>query len=167
MEEIEEFEDEEEEEKKSPLKWILIVVLLAGLAGGGYWGYQKLMRSSENAPSGSQRASVKSPAQRESVFGQIYSLETFVVNLSEKGGKRYLKAKIEVEYTREEVLPELESRLPQIRDVVLLILSSKTMLNIQTIEGKLNLKNELISKINQILKTGSIRGLFFTEFVIQ
>jgi flagellar FliL protein len=164
--EIEEIE-EEESEKKSPVKWIALVVILAGLVGGGYWGYLKYFKNSFAATRASSGSSGKASKEFNNGFGQIYSLDTFVVNLSDKGGKRYLKAKIEVEYTQPTVQDELVGRLPQIRDSILLTLSSKTMTDIQNIEGKLSLKTELIVKINQVLKTGKIRGLFFTEFVIQ
>jgi flagellar FliL protein len=168
VEEIEEFEDEEsEDEKKSPLKWIIMVVALVALAGGGYWGYQTFFVQTSTASPSQQVSSGSTRASLNSGFGQIYSLDTFVVNLSEKGGKRYLKTKIEVEYTHEATHNELVSRTPQIRDSILIILSSKTMQEIQNVEGKLSLKNELLVKINQMLRAGKIRGLFFTEFVIQ
>jgi len=53
------------------------------------------------------------------------------------------------------------------RDVILLHLSSKTLDEIRSIDGKVELKNALIKRINQVLKQGKIRNLFFTQFVIQ
>ena len=51
--------------------------------------------------------------------------------------------------------------------MILLLLSSKSLDEIQTVEGKIALRQELIQRINQILTTGKIRNLYFTEFVIQ
>lgn len=110
---------------------------------------------------GSQTASA--PAD----FGQIFDLETFVVNLGDQGGKRYLKTKIALEYGSEALGKEMITRLPQLRDMILLLLSSKTLDQIQDIDGKIALRNELMSRINQTLQQGRIKNLYFTEFVIQ
>jgi flagellar FliL protein len=100
-------------------------------------------------------------------FGQIFDLDTFVVNLGDQGGKRYLKTKIALEYASEAVGKEMTTRLPQLRDMILLLLSSKTLDQIQDIDGKIALRNELMARINQTLQQGHIKNLYFTEFVIQ
>ncbi len=100
-------------------------------------------------------------------FGQIFDLDTFVVNLGDQGGKRYLKTKIALEYGSEAVGREMTTRLPQLRDMILLLLSSKTLDQIQDIDGKIALRNELMARINQTLQQGHIKNLYFTEFVIQ
>jgi flagellar FliL protein len=100
-------------------------------------------------------------------FGQIFDLDTFVVNLGDQGGKRYLKTKIALEYGSEAVGKEMTTRLPQLRDMILLLLSSKTLDQIQDIDGKIALRNELMARINQTLQQGHIKNLYFTEFVIQ
>ena len=84
-----------------------------------------------------------------------------------QGGKRYLKTKIDIEYTRAELAEELKQRLPQLRDVILLLLSNKSLDEIQGVEGKIALRRELILRINQVLQGGKIRNLYFTQFVIQ
>ena len=148
---------------KFPLKLILIGVAVLVLAGGGYVGWTMVKTDPEVAadPSASNQ---KAP---EPEVGQTFSMDPFVVNLNEAGGKRYLKSKIELEYMEEGVLKELESRLPQMRDVILLHLSSKSLDEVQSVDGKIELKNALIKRINQILKQGKIRNLYFTQFVIQ
>jgi len=90
-----------------------------------------------------------------------------VVNLNDPGGKRYLKITIELEYTSEEVGAELAQRVPQLRDLIILQLSSKSLDDIQSVDGKIALRRELVQRINQILTSGKIRNLFWTQFVIQ
>ncbi len=154
-------EEGEGEKKKLPLKWIIIGVVVFLLVGGGILGWFMLKGGDkEDAPH-------KPTTVSESGFGQIFPLEIFVVNLNDPGGKRYLKTKIELEFVREGFGEELNNRLPQIRDAVLLLLSDKSIENVRGIDGKIALRNELIKKINQILETGKIRNLYFTEFVIQ
>ena len=165
----EEIENEAQEEvppRKSPLKWVLIGVAVLVLAGGGYVGWTMVrgdLETISEQPSDQQ----ESKTAPEPDVGQIFTMDPFVVNLNEPGGKRYLKSKIELEFVDEGVRLELDSRLPQLRDVILMHLSSKALDEIQSVDGKIELKNALIKRINQVLKQGKIRNLYFTQFVIQ
>ena len=94
-------------------------------------------------------------------------MESFVVNLNDPGGKRYLKTTLELESSSKDFSEELQSKMPQIKDAIVMILSSKSLADIQGIDGKISLRKALILKINTILKQNKIRNLYFTEFVIQ
>jgi flagellar FliL protein len=160
--------DENEEttkEKGSPLKFVIIGVLVLVLAVGGFLGWMLLGSSDDDLTEG-VGVGESEPAVEE-IASQTYPLETFVVNLNDPGGKRYLKTNIELEFFSEEVKAELERRLPQLRDLILLQLSSKSLDEIQSVDGKIALRGELIQRINQTLTSGKIRNLYFTEFVIQ
>ena len=63
--------------------------------------------------------------------------------------------------------PELDKLKPAIRDLIIRILSSKTVPEISTSKGKEKLKQEIAKQINAILSTGEIRHVYFTAFVIQ
>lgn len=153
----------EPKKKKSPLLFIIIGVAVLLLGGGGFVAYTMFFKSPAPAPDAAAPEAAKPAAS----FGKVYKLDTFVVNLSDPGGKRYLKTRIELEFINPEVEEELNGRLPQIRDVVLLLLSSKTLEDVQGVEGKIALRNELLMRINQILKTGKLKNLYFTEFIVQ
>jgi flagellar FliL protein len=149
--------------KKSPLKLILIIGAVILLTGGGVAGW--LFLGGAKGPAGHVAGNGEATSD---VSGDlIYEMEIFVVNLNDPGGKRYLKTKISLEYTGAELTDELKLRQPQLRDVMLLLLSSKTLEDIQGTEGKIILRRELILRINQALQKGKIRNLYFTEFVIQ
>lgn len=155
--------NEKAEKKKSPLMLIIILVVVALLlAGGGVVGWVMLGGEKSTEPS-----EIQTKTELEAALGLIFDLETFVVNLNDPGGKRYLKTKIDLEYTAPLLAEELKQRLPQLRDVILLLLSNKSLNDIQGVEGKIALRSELILRINQVLKTGKIRNLYFTQFVIQ
>jgi flagellar protein FliL len=152
-----------DKKKKLPLKLIVIIGAVILLAGGGAAGW--LLLGGAKKPAGHVAGNGK--AASEVPGDLIYEMEIFVVNLNDPGGKRYLKTKISLEYTGAELTDELKLRQPQLRDVVLLLLSSKTLEEIQGTEGKIILRRELILRINQALQKGKIRNLYFTEFVIQ
>jgi flagellar FliL protein len=65
------------------------------------------------------------------------------------------------------VKEELDARLPQIRDALIVLLSSKQISDITDFEGKALLKEDILVRLNDLLETGSIRSALFTEFVVQ
>ena len=99
----------------------------------------------------------------------ICPINSFVVNLLDKQnvGKRYLKVTIQLEVGKEEDKLLIENHNPQLRDTILLLLSSQTLKEINTMEGKLELKQALLSRMKQILGDGVVRSIYFTEFVVQ
>jgi flagellar FliL protein len=103
----------------------------------------------------------------EAVVRQVHSLDTFVANLSDRGLTRYLRIGIVLELTSEDAVTEVEERLSQVRDAILMKIPTKTSRDVQTVEGKRALCDEIMSDLNYLLKNGSITNIFFTEFIIQ
>jgi len=165
--EIESKEEDKDKakEKKSMVKPILIIAVVVSLLGGGFLAWKsgvvaKLIGTPE-------RNTKTAEPLKSQEMGPVYSMETFLVNLNEPQGKRYLKAKVTLELDTEKVQVEIEKRLPQIRDAVLTMLSSKAYGDISDLTGKYQLRAEVISMINSYLKTGRIANVYFTEFIVQ
>jgi len=100
-------------------------------------------------------------------LGPIMPLKPFIVNLSDAGGRNYLKIEITLEFDKEIVQTEVENKMPLIKDSLLLLLATKSFESIQTAEGKLVLKNEIITRLNRFISTGVIQNIYFTDFVVQ
>lgn len=100
-------------------------------------------------------------------MGPTKRLETFIVNLADKGGTRYLRVSMDLELENEEAVEVIEKRLPKIRDAILMILPTKKYEDIATVEGKSALRNEMLTKINELMKPEEIKNIYFTEFVVQ
>ena len=94
-------------------------------------------------------------------------LDPFIVNLADAQGQRYLKAVIQLETDNASADGEINGKLPQIRDEILMILSNKTFDDIATVSGKRMLKREIVSAINRYLASGQVTQVYFTEFVVQ
>jgi len=171
-EEKENQETEEKEEKKEGgsklLLIIIIVLLLLLLIIGGVVAYFLLSSNNEdqNQPQ-QQKVEKKHKVSDMAEIGPIYPLDPFIVNLVSASANRYLKCKIDLELDAPELQQEVDKKLPAIRDLIIRILSSKSVEEIQTAKGKEKLKEEIKRKINSILTTGEIRHVYFTEFVIQ
>ncbi len=97
----------------------------------------------------------------------LVKIPTVTVNLADKDPIRYLKLGMDVELTTGESAQTLESQIPKVRDAVIIILSGKTYADLATTAGKLTIKNEISSRINQIIGAPRVVQIYFTDFVIQ
>lgn len=178
---------EGEEKKKSGnmLLIIIIVVLVLILVIGGV--IFALMSGNHEAEAGSEgsvqkEASAhdeKAPAEGEHAasggshgevsteVGIMFPLDLFTVNLLSESGRRYLKIEMNLELEGEELALELETKKPVLRDVIIRILSGKSLEEVSTIKGKETLKEEILTDLNQRVKDGKIKNVYFTDFVVQ
>jgi flagellar basal body-associated protein FliL len=54
-----------------------------------------------------------------------------------------------------------------VRDAMIVLLSSKQLSDITDFEGKALLKEDILERLNDLLDTGSVQSVLFTEFVVQ
>lgn len=99
--------------------------------------------------------------------GLMYPLDIFTVNLLSESGRRYLKVEMNLELEGEELSPELDTKKPVFRDIIIRILSSKSLEEISTIKGKEKLKEQIVGELNTRLKDGKVKNVYFTDFVVQ
>jgi flagellar FliL protein len=99
--------------------------------------------------------------------GSLVSFEPFIANLADDGGRRYLKATFQIDFGTATVPPTMQARLPQTRDLLLTLFTSKTFDEIRTPEGKQQLREEIIARVNQVLDRDLAKAVYFTEFIVQ
>jgi len=162
-EEKDEEKQEETGKKAFPLKLVIIVVLVLLVAGGGFMVWKKMSAPKEKG----QIVAIKEKDKGKPDMGPIYPMETFIVNLLDQTGKRYLKIQIQLELDNEAVKQEIDRRMPQFKDAIISLLSSKSIPDINSVEGKMQLRAELAALFNQYLKSGKITNVFFMDFIIQ
>lgn len=159
---------------------LLVVVLLLGglivvlLASGGDSGEQDPAAATTEVHAApvaqGGKPAAGAPKERSNDFfnvGPMYPLDQFLVNLLSETGSRYLKMTINIELSSELLTPEIEQKKPLLRDIVIRILSSKTYEDISTTKGKERLKDEIAAKINETLRDGYVKNVFFTDFIVQ
>lgn len=158
--------EDESPKKRSLIKLIGIGAVSLGLVGGGgYFGYKKFVAKKQEAAEAS--ASAKANAKVANQIGPLFKMDTFIVNLSGDSGSRYLKATMQLELSDVAVTDELMGRNPQVRDLILTLLSSKSFADISSTAGKFALREEMVSRLNEVLASGEVRQVYFTEFVVQ
>lgn len=97
----------------------------------------------------------------------MVAIDEFIVNIISEDGRHYVKASLTLELDKEDVIEETRKRMPQIRDSILLLVGNKTFEELQDLQGKKQLKAELVSKINSFLQAGKVKAIYFTDFVVQ
>ncbi len=146
------------------------MVFMLGLGGGLFMMWNKLsaMETQARRTTGDgEPADRDTPVSVEKMLGPIFPLDTFIVNLADKGGKRYLRITIDLELDSEKLESEIEKRLPQVRDSILMILPSKRFADISPMAGKIALRDEILETLNGFLTQGKITNIYFKEFVVQ
>lgn len=190
MAEKEKDEHETEEGKKKPGNMLLIIiigVLALILIIGGVVAFLMMgnhdaaaeashgtktevaanAHSTEGGQSGEGSAGMPMGGEAMTEVGLMFPLDQFTVNLLSESGRRYLKCEINLEMGGEELSPELEEKKPIFRDIIIRILSSKSLEEISTVKGKEKLKEQIVNELNLRLKDGKVRNIYFTDFVVQ
>ncbi|MGD8285222.1 MAG: flagellar basal body-associated FliL family protein [Desulfobacterales bacterium] len=144
----------------------VVLVLLLGMGGGLFMMWNKLSTLDAKGPSAVNEQPGKAP-EAQPLLGPIFPLDTFIVNLADKGGNRYLRITMDLELNDSAMENELEKRLPQVRDSILMILPTKRFEDISSAEGKTALRDEMREKLNSFLAQGQVTNIYFKEFVVQ
>jgi Flagellar basal body-associated protein len=148
----------------------LAVVNMLVVAGVGFMLYQGKKKEAaepkiEHVIKGEAEAQHKEATEEKEVVGKVVPLETFIVNLAGSKGRKVAKVNMELEIKGDHAAEEIDKRKAQIRDIIIIILSSKTYEEVEKREGKDNLRNEIKDTINSFLVQGKISNVFFTEFI--
>ena len=162
-------EVKEEPAKKGPLKLIIIIVVaLVVLGGGGLFAWSKFSKSDVEAEEEevSKKVAEGHGEEEEKPTGFL-KLAPFVVNLSEDVGTTYLKLTVVLEMDDTESVSGAEMIMPKMRDAIIVLLSSKKFDEIGTVDGKFQLREEIVARVNHILSGSKVKTAYFTEFIVQ
>jgi flagellar FliL protein len=144
----------------------VLCLLVLGMGGGLFMIWNKLsaVSAQPESPEGDKNAE-KAKAEQA---GKMVSLDTFIVNLADPGGNRYLRVTMDLEIVGgKPAEDEMAKRTPQLRDAILMILPTKRYADISTTEGKTAMREELAVAINGLLASAKVARIYFKEFVIQ
>ena len=172
----------EEGGKKSNKLILIIVVVVLLLGSGGGAAYYMLGTTGDKAVAteGEDDEDDEDEEDTESEDGAsaakdafYFSLDpAFVVNFQGKSRARYLQVNIDGMTRKEQVKLEVTKHQPQIRNNVVLLLSSQEYDVLIKPEGKDTLRKDILKEINKILenetgKEDSVEDIYFTNFVMQ
>ena len=153
---------------------VIIVALVAVLMLGGgkkegakEGGGHGEAKTEEKKAEGGGHGGGGAEAGKAGGAANIHELDPFIVNIYDGQELRYLKVKIEFELAAPEAKAELDGKKAQLKDAILILLTTKTLQDIQDLNGKNQLRDEILAAANKIIPPGKIAKVYFTDFVVQ
>ncbi len=98
----------------------------------------------------------------------VFLLGDFTANMAshDRSGK-FVRVEIKLQMSDEDMADELKEKNIVIRDAVIEEMSLKRFADVSTPKGKLDLKNNIKTRLNSIVGDGEIEDVYFTQFIIQ
>ena len=152
---------------KKLLTFVFMALNLAVLGTGSYLVYMSTL-GVKQASLSNEQAERDLASFEETLRGDpvLYTMAPFNTNL-EGVPRRLVRVELSLEMMDEEGYEEVIGIVPQARDSIMRILNSKTFADIETVQGKLHLKNQVVADLNASLRKGVVKNVYFNELVVQ
>jgi flagellar FliL protein len=172
---------EEAKAPKKPLNLVLIgqlvfAVINLGMVGiGAYFIYASTLGWRAPQITEQQLAEQHEKEVRESsqqVGPLVYTMDKFTVNLAGdplRDPRRTIQLEVNLDMLNKEGFEEVINNdlRAKARDKIIQILGNKSYAEVETIQGKLFLKDQIAMELNSILDKGVVKDVYFTNFVVQ
>jgi flagellar FliL protein len=100
--------------------------------------------------------------------GVMVGLDDIIVTLAgDTRRPHYLRININLEVKDKVTAESVRMRRPQMRDVVIMALSEKTLDDLSKIGGKMNLRAEIFKRLDESIPGGKLMNVYFSDLVIQ
>lgn len=135
---------------------VIVIVLLGGAGGGAFWWMRGGTAKAATEPELEERG--------------LVSFEPFLVNLTDDGNTRFLKATIQLVFESEKEAKHVEESpvvVGHLRSVVLELLAEESASKLVTPEGKEALKKKIREQTSTLVPHQKVIDVLFSEFVVQ
>lgn len=163
-------EEGKSKEKKSnqlPLVLVFFGVNLLGLIVGTYLVFFSTFLFHTTSLSEEElQKQMEEEWKQESMESLLYTMATFNANL-DGIPRRLIQIQVNLSMLDTEGFEEIVSLEAKARDTIIRILNTKSFRDIESVQGKLRLKNQIINQLNAFLKRGIVKGIYFSSFAVQ
>ena len=97
---------------------------------------------------------------------EFFTIESIVVNPAETGGTRYLSCSVSFEVPKES-MPAFKEKEVKIKDILITILSSKTVDELADIKQRNDMRKQILAVVNRFTTPAEADAVFLTDFVLQ
>lgn len=164
----------EDKKVKNPLLTILVMIItaLAFYLLFKQFEIQKVAEKLYEQPSSTPQGIANSPyypKAKENFSIVEYPFGRFTANLARPSGpQRFLKVTMVllVETPTNDKLKEIINNTPTLRDEIINIFNTATPRDVLKLEGREVMKNLILQHINNKLKMDTIKGILFTQFLV-
>ena len=98
---------------------------------------------------------------------EFFTVESIVVNPAETGGTRYLSCSVSFEVASKEDLKAFEEKSVKIKDLLITILSSKTVDELADIKLRNDMRRQILTVVNRFTMPAQATAVYLTDFVLQ
>ncbi len=146
---------------------MFITFNLSGLGVGSYWVYSATV--GYESPYILEET-LRKPASLLEEFektSNIYTMDKFIVNLSGQP-RRTIRLQVNLDMMSARSFTEImeSEKTAKARDSIIRLLNDKTYSDLESIQGKLFLKDKIVEEVNKVLTAGLVKDVYFTDFVI-
>ncbi len=99
--------------------------------------------------------------------GELVSVSDLIVNPAGTGGRRFLKVAASIELTDAKLAAELEGRQAPLRDLLIRELSARTLEELTDPTAKEEMRQSILEELEAMMGPDVVKGLYFTEYVVQ
>jgi flagellar FliL protein len=152
------------------MKLAFAVVNLGVTGGGAYLVYASTLgwKTPVITEEALVTAEEKEAASKMNLDPFIYTMDKFTVNLDGKP-QRTIRIEVNLEMLGKEGFEEVinTANRAKARDKIVRLLNEKNYSELETIQGKLFLKDKIAMEMNGLLRQGVVKDVFFSEFVVE
>lgn len=159
---------------RKPLVLMILIIVnslaMLGVGAGLYMYSQSTRQALRNeteivdAEDGKKEETKEVAAKDEA---KMVQLESFIINLNGSEGYKFMKITMSLEVDNVAAQEEITKRQAQVRDTIVVLLTSKTYGEVAGENGQQKLKEELVDTVNSFLVKGKIKKILFTDFLFQ
>lgn len=118
-------------------------------------------------PKPKKKRKPKTDDHGEAVGSLVYAVKDIVVNPAGTGGTRFLSVSFGFELGSAVLAAQFEERELVVRDALITILSAKTVAQLTDAKQKEIVRYQVKKRLEQLMETDEIEGVYYTDFVLQ
>ena len=126
-----------------------------------------LPRFAPGVSAASEASAEEASAEETAAEKEVYLVENLLVNPNGTSGKRYLSTSIGLETVNAAAKEELASKDLQVRDLLISILSARTVTQLTSSTEREQMRKEIQTRLNQLLAGDKLSAVYFVDYVMQ
>ena len=150
--------------------YLTIAIIVAAMALSAYF-ITKLVIVPKLKPQASAAVEEKHEEKAEGEHGEghneVYLVENLLVNPTGTNGTRFLSATLGLEVAKPETAKTLEDKKIQVRDLLIAILSARTVEQLTDTAERDNMRGEIKERLNELIGGEELAAVYFVDYVLQ
>jgi len=157
--------------KKKLIFMMLLLILIAGGGGGGfyYWRHRAAQAAAvaKKDQATDKKAHDGAEQSEDRDVKEVIELQPFIVNLADKNEARYLRMTISLGIGESAEAKPDPLVTTKVRNSILAVITNKNSDDILTVEGKAQLRKEMLNAARSAVEKPEIHAIYITDFIVQ